>query len=372
LITLLLGASTTSCRAAEGLAEFHFDGGMGGVAATTTSGAGGTGGAPSASSAASTGGAASASSSSAASTSASTGAGGALVEDCTNGVDDDGDTLVDCADPACGATGFTCTAPAPAGWIGPFALHEGQDSASTVCPPGYPDLDFDGGAGPMGASATCGACTCSTPAGSCTPLDLQFYKWSNCGASLGKISNVADATCNSLPQSVSSVKATSSFKTPGAACAATGGAATVPPIAWANLVRGCGGAKVGAGCSSGGACAPAPPPGFGAGLCVAQAGVQGCPAGYSHLRSMVTVQDQRGCTSCACASSGGPDCTVQTEVFSDAACQTSVSTIKNAGTCGPTNGGHNAMVSVTLGCSPSGGAPSGSVVESPWTVCCSF
>src|SRR6185436_995373 len=38
------------------------------------------------------------------------------AEDCENGVDDDGDGLVDCADPDCAKLGYQCVAAVPSGW----------------------------------------------------------------------------------------------------------------------------------------------------------------------------------------------------------------------------------------------------------------
>src|SRR5580698_10770098 len=61
--------------------------------------------------------------------------GGASPENCTDGIDNDGNGLVDCADPAC-QPAYTCVT-APAGWtIGAF-LPSVADQPGPSCPTGY-------------------------------------------------------------------------------------------------------------------------------------------------------------------------------------------------------------------------------------------
>src|SRR5262245_29388782 len=91
---LLLAGTSLGCA----LVGYDFDG-----YGPATGGAGG-----------SSGGAGSASSSS-----SSSGA-----ENCQNGLDDDGDGNIDCADPKC--PGFQCATAAPAGWSGPGPLWIGS------------------------------------------------------------------------------------------------------------------------------------------------------------------------------------------------------------------------------------------------------
>src|SRR5262245_1099528 len=50
-------------------------------------------------------------------------------EDCLNGLDDDGDTLVDCADDDCADAGYQCIA-VPEGWTGPVLVRAQQPGES--------------------------------------------------------------------------------------------------------------------------------------------------------------------------------------------------------------------------------------------------
>ncbi len=100
------------------------------------------------------------------------------VEICNNGIDDDCNGLVDCADPACTA-GWTCTAaPVPSGW----SVVSYAQSSRPACPAGY-GTPADVVEGPIGAPATCG-CTCNvTTAGSCE--SGQFSVSGNLGPTCG-------------------------------------------------------------------------------------------------------------------------------------------------------------------------------------------
>jgi len=57
----------------------------------------------------------------------------AATEICTDGIDNDCNGQIDCADPACGALGFACVPAIPSGWT----LVAFEPSTRTPCPPGY-------------------------------------------------------------------------------------------------------------------------------------------------------------------------------------------------------------------------------------------
>lgn len=90
------------------------------------------------------------------------GAGGVIGgEDCRDGIDNDGNGLADCADPACEALNFRCTPTVPAGWTGYLRVRAQANGDSppptSTCPNGSePERYFSDKAGP----AVCGACTC--------------------------------------------------------------------------------------------------------------------------------------------------------------------------------------------------------------------
>ena len=81
-------------------------------------------------------------------------------EQCLNGIDDDGDQLVDCADPDCKGAGYQCSPNPPAGWSGPFAFYDGP--SAPACPSSFSNEFANGGIGFLGPPAACSKCTCST------------------------------------------------------------------------------------------------------------------------------------------------------------------------------------------------------------------
>ncbi|MGA7121295.1 MAG: hypothetical protein WBY94_14420, partial [Polyangiaceae bacterium] len=59
------------------------------------------------------------------------------TENCTNGIDDNCDGLVDCAEPSCQTAGYACVGAAPAGWSGPDLFWTGAAGATApACPAG--------------------------------------------------------------------------------------------------------------------------------------------------------------------------------------------------------------------------------------------
>ena len=327
-----IAQTITSCRAIEGLGDFHFDGGAGG--------AGGTGGAGSTGSAAG-------------------------FEDCTNGIDDNGDGLIDCADPYCATVGYACVGAAPAGWIGPLAFHEGPDGALPACALPYPQAAFQGGSAPQGAPATCEPCTCAPPAAACSGVNLKLFGSWSCSSTMGNVT-LSPGACSPLGQSAASVKAGPSVPTAGA-CSPGGGAAKAPPLTWSSVALACGGAALGGGCANRDVCAPSAPAPFSATRCIAQAGDRSCPAAYPLKHALVEAAEQRGCSACACDVVA---CAANTQLFDDTACQSLVGAPISTGTCAQATSAAAALVTVAASCPASGGAPAGAIQASPWTLCC--
>src|SRR5262245_45608356 len=86
--------------------------------------------------------------------------GAAGREDCLNGVDDDGNGLVDCAYPACGAAGFACAPAPPDGWSLVAMYRYEYKRAPSTAPCAAPSRHLTGLAAPI-APAECGACMCN-------------------------------------------------------------------------------------------------------------------------------------------------------------------------------------------------------------------
>jgi hypothetical protein len=179
---------------------------------------------------------------------------------CYDGVDNNGDGLVDCADPTC-ASIAACIAAAPAGWTGYAALYDGPTAGAPSCAAPLSTMLAPGNAELTAAPATCTPCTCGP-------------------------SN-------------------------GVACAAGGGAAVISAPAFARLGIGCASQTTVAGGCTADVCQPRPIAPFATGLCIRQAGDQPCPGGTPYTDRHVFfagVDDTRGCTACACGAPSGGSC----------------------------------------------------------------
>ncbi|HEY0195851.1 MAG TPA: hypothetical protein VGC42_32275 [Kofleriaceae bacterium] len=180
--------------------------------------------------------------------------------DCFDGLDNDGDGMVDCADPSCAAIA-TCVADVPAGWNGHAMLYDGDASAA---PPGCSGLWTSelvaGNSAPSAAPASCSACACGAPA--------------------------------------------------GGECAPAGGAATTSPPTSARVGIACTMADEPAAGCSGNACMPVPDARYVAGACIYRSGDAACPAGSFTERHVfyASTLDSRDCAACACGAPAGGAC----------------------------------------------------------------
>jgi hypothetical protein len=295
-----------------------------------------------------------------------------LVEDCGNGIDDDNDGDIDCADSDCAAQGYSCTAGAPDGWNGPIAVFEdsGGDGVAPGCPASYPHLDFMGGSSPEGAPATCEPCICQPPQPTCVATPFEAFSSKNCKGSMSTF-DTPDGVCVVLGSPTS--------LRPGAAaqgslaCSVMGGKATVPPITWTSIAVACSSSSLGGGCETG-VCTRRPEAPFGTQLCIWRSGDETCPSTYPHKRTPVEVTDDRGCSMCDCATTNAPTCTVTTTLYSDSGCQTPLVDNPAPGVCAsylPVQSVIvNAVSSGSASCSASGGNPTGDVHKSETTFCC--
>lgn len=350
--------------------------GQGGGLSSSTSSSGQGGGLAS-----STSSSGSSSSSGQTSSSSSSSSGSGMPEDCLDGLDNDLDGAIDCADSDC-TTGFTCTDEAPTGWTS-VALEQGIGAppAPMVCDSGaMSEVLFTGPAGP----AECTACTCGTLAGTtCSGPQLFCFPGSQ-GCNSGQqdwTGNFANGNC-AKPDIGFSI--TMSCRLGNAASVNQPG--SCPPSTsdfpnkdkWAGWAQSCDVKTHNGGCAAGTVCAPKPGPTQS--LCIRQDGQQMCPAGWKTVDAYVDGTDDRSCGSCACAANA--TCTGGTyQVFdtnncdpnngnpvtvNDATCR-NVSGQIDFGTWSvqknpPTAGGS---------CTPSGGQPQGAMQpKGPVTFCC--
>lgn len=338
LRTAALGAAflVTGCRAIQGLGDLSFEGGGGG------SGGGGGGGA--------------------------TG-----VEDCTNGKDDDGDGLTDCADPDCGAAGYACVAAPPDGWTGPVALHEAPFADSVPpCPDRYPDVEYQGDTGPDAAAATCDECACAAAEISCS-VDLELFTNWKCKGGGTMSAPVTSGSCVGLDASATSLHLGKPTMTTQA-CAPSGGKAIIPALVRSTRGIVCGATRRSGGCEAGNICAPLPAAPFHEAHCISKKGATSCPSSYPDQHRLETVSDDRGCSPCACSAPASAPCAATTTLFDDAACGVQIASLPNDDTC-VTSMPASAMVAISGGgtatCTPKGGTPSGAVTPTTQeTICC--
>lgn len=230
-------------------------------------------------------------------------------ENCMNGVDDDNDGQVDCADPDC-QPGFTCVPAVPTGFMGPVALAEGATLADLpACPGDHPTERF-GGWSPPECPSTCGDCTCAQPKSvTCgnPRISLAFTPEFNRPSCL-QIPAELPRDCLSFEKSIENYNTLAVFngQASGGSCAPIGGAVNKGPVTWKTAGRVCGStAGGGAGCPAGHICWPQAPAPYRSQACVFGEGNLACPGtGYAEKHDYFRTQDvndTRDCVSnCIC------------------------------------------------------------------------
>lgn len=299
---------------------------------------------------------------------------GGGVEDCTNGVDDDGDGNVDCADPKCSA-GFVCAPALPlSGWTGPAWLYDGATASAPACGGAFGQPAYEGHRDLSSVPAVCGACACN-PTGTCT---------------LGSITLFTDSACQQIDQAdpqppvgqcgkVQNGDNAQSYEAPaptfgGGSCKPTQPGMSKPAPTWGTTGIVCIGATSNGGCG-GALCAPRPAAPFGASLCIWSPGDKACPAEYPTPHSFWDgATDNRDCSPCACDALVNGSCTATTTLYGSKDCKDNLGDVPNDGTCHQLASSAAMLAKVQVGgsCTPSGGQATGTVVEGPakTTVCC--
>ncbi|MEZ4220317.1 MAG: hypothetical protein R3B13_05250 [Polyangiaceae bacterium] len=350
LLPLLFGCAL-GCTSVLGVAGEYDDqadgGGVGGSAGAGGGGIGGTGG-------------------------VSTG-----NEICDNGKDDDGDQLVDCADPDCTGGGYACVEPVPAGFVGPIAWR-----ANVNC--GAPfDSEFAKGGIEVSVSgtSTCPTCTCDAATGTHCGWDALLYNNTGCTGGVKPYVFEGYGTCLNVGEQLfgpKSVKLNGLPRVVGGSCApSSSGQKAFPSPSFPDDVRVCR-AAAGAGCSGSEICAP---PNTEGAYCISRDGDVACPGGYSKRILYRSWQDGRDCVPCTCGAPTGTVCnsasapslfTSQTSCGSgEIVLSSSCSAIPIDPTYGTFATRMTLHSSSGATCAPSGGTVSGAVTPTdPVTVCC--
>ncbi len=250
------------------------------------------------------------------------------LEICNNGIDDNCNGKVDCADTACGPAAWQCThQTVPAGWT---VVEYASSPTAAACGTGYATASsvYEQ---PFG-NATC-SCTCSVAEpGSCEIGSFTYVidNNNNCGG-LSGLDPAGGGTCQSIPipgytpgggakQKVTPLGYTAAGP---AASACTSTASTTKPTIPENGHVCAESTAAGAGCANNGACVPAVQAGYA--LCIQQESADGgqipCPNGFSNVHNVGSgVTDNRSCTACNCT---GPTATCgneQVTLFTDPQC----------------------------------------------------
>lgn len=334
---------------------------------------------------------------------ADAGQGGGGGENCTNGIDDNGNGKIDCADPACQTAGYVC-APAMPGWKGPVAIWSGPTGSEPACKGGYPSVEASGNSGLEPGTVTCQSCSCGTPAGgTCSNVHITYWDTTSCTngcwGCAGPAFTLADgASCTVFKQThgpSGQSPSAARFSPPtasGSSCApqADNSGKKIPPPTWASAMVACGGeATGGKGCGDATTeCVPRPPSPFNS-ICIYQSGDKPCPAGAYTKKSVYYTgyADARSCTSCTCGAATGQSCSGSVHVYTDqCASDETVMTVPKKcypvpadSTTAPYDGGLEDTRGATYtagtpsggSCKPGGGQPSGSVTGTgAVTFCC--
>jgi hypothetical protein len=228
------------------------------------------------------------------------GTGGSGTEtNCLDGQDDDGDKLVDCDDPDCGA-GYECVPAVPSGFVGvgwlvPVATAcDAQLFPSSVALFAEQDISAP--------AASC-ACSCGTAGGSTCAVKLDCWSdYQKCVDNAPTTIYSQSCTVYQPPSIQLSVCKASEPLAVGGGCPAKVAASTLPAT-WAAGQRICGRSEGGHCAKAGEICLPrlagSPP------LCAGRPGDEACPGSFPNKQlyfDSSAVTDTRGCKvdGCGC------------------------------------------------------------------------
>ena len=377
--------SSTSGRSSSSSGSGSSGGGEGGTSASSgqggnTSSSSGQGGGQTGSSS-SSGQGGQGGSSGQTSSSSSSSSGSPTPEDCLDGLDNDLDGTIDCADSDC-TTGFTCTDEPPAGWTS-VTLEQGMGAppAPMPCANGdVPESLFTGPAGPP----QCSMCTCGNLTGNTcnAPQLLCFPGSQSCNNNQTDwTGNFANGNCAKpdIGFSISLSCRLGNTASVGQTGSCTPSTSDFPnKDTWAGWAQSCVIQTGSGGCAAGTICAPKPAPTQS--ICIRQDGQQTCPAGWNTVEGYAGGTDDRSCDACSCMANA--TCTGGTyQVFDSNNCDPNGGnpiTVDN-NTCRNVSG----QIDFTTwsvqknppmpggSCTPQGGNAQGSVqTKGPVTFCC--
>jgi len=280
------------------------------------------------------------------------------------------------ASSSCGA-GWHCALPAPADWLGPVVVGLGSLPCSAAG--GYPKKELDLHSGILPGTPDC-VCECAADSTTCrasvTNWDNSICDDNPLGGSWLDVGSCVGLDCYSETYVGLEVR-------PSGSCTMQE-SSSIPTPTWAEDLRVCGGASDLGGCGGGQLCLPEPAAPF-PDTCVYREGSHACPAEYP-VRTVrhQGFDDLRSCSECTCGALSGARCEAVVDLYSGSGgndCATlgandHVLTYPADPFCLGCGGYDGAILRSTAvidagSCSPIGGEPSGSVVETgATTLCC--
>lgn len=290
------------------------------------------------------------------------------AENCTNGVDDDNDGNIDCADSEC-SDKHTCLPPIPAGFTEVVTI--------TVTPYGEPTAACAGGATPQfmyqnPAVDACDACTCDASGVTCTPGQVATSTNATC-TNANPVGALAPGQCKQVTGSAATLV---SAPTPNGACLATTSMTPLKPAMETTITACSIGSTTGGGCGMSGTCVPSDGLEMAEHLCIKRPGHEVCPGDWplAIYAFESFVDDRAGCTPCECsASCEGGQYTIFP--FNMAGCAAGGTPVDTVGTCVSAGGSLFAsrvlMSPLVPSCTTTGGSMMGSVKPmNESTLCC--
>ncbi|WP_156338626.1 hypothetical protein [Chondromyces crocatus] len=246
------------------------------------------------------------------------GTGSPSSEDCTDGLDNDGDGLIDCEDiEDCSPADYECVPAAPSGWsrnVRVAIVDHAMASTLPACPGGTEAHDYFAGPATEAVCSSCDGCAWNRDEAECFAPTLSCHSStsSNTDCSGNPTSerpnyrgNVCESFITGVPNSVSCrITDGASLRRRGECSAAPdGGQLQTSP--WAQVIRVCTGtSRDGGHCDDGHECLPRTndDPAFGDLACVLKPGNEACPAGWTDLEQQIfeTGVDTRACAACGC------------------------------------------------------------------------
>ena len=274
-----------------------------------------------------------------------------------------------------------CLPPAPSGWTGPSVTYDGPDATKpTACPSPYTQLELEANQNTTAPAAVCDCGAASFTGAKCT-ANVELWGTTGCNIGATLLEGVASSAgaCLTVTNGTRAGLLVSTPMLDRGTCTFPAPTKTLPPPTFDKTELACGLAQPAA-CTGRADCvaSPTPPSPF-TRVCIHKDGDQPCPSADFSKRFVAfkSLTDTRTCTACSGATAGGACGTAWGFTNTAAQCGVVVPpTTHQAGACvsNPGVGAHvniGAMAPSGITCSPTGGTPTGTVVESEAvTFCC--